>query len=161
MHLITETFASRAGIKMLPVYYKGTGPEVAALMSNDIQLMAIPPVVVLQQVKAGRFRALGYTGAKRFEGLPDVPTIDEAAVPGFHMNTGWHALFAPARTPHAIIEKIYVEVDKALQVPALRRFYADGGYEVVGEPPAEFEKTFHADIKKWGDMARLAGINPE
>jgi len=161
MHLITELFNNRAGIKMLPIVYKGTGPELTALLSNEIQVMAIPPVVVLQQIKSGRLRALGYSGAKRFEALPDVPTIDEAGIPGFQIGSGWHAIFAPAHTPATIVDKLYMEIHKALQVPSLRRFYSEGGYEVAGEPPAQFQKTFQTDVKKWGDIARLAGIKPE
>ena len=161
MHLLTELFSHRAGIKMLPVVYKGTGPELAALMANEIQLMLIPPVVVQQQIKAGRLRALGYSGSKRFEGLPDVPTVEEAGVANFTIGSGWHAVFAPARTPAPVIDKLYREIHKALQAPALRKFYQDGGYEVVGEPPAQFQKTFQADVKKWGEIARLAGVRPE
>jgi tripartite-type tricarboxylate transporter receptor subunit TctC len=159
MHLITELIASRAGIKMLPISYKGTAPELAALLSNDIQVMVIPPVAVLQQIKAGRFRALAFTGARRFEGLPDVPTLDEAGLPGFQIDSGWHGVFGPANTPPAIVDRLYAEIRKAL--PSLQRFFADGGYDVAGEPPAQFQKTFHADIKKWGDIARLAGVKPE
>jgi tripartite-type tricarboxylate transporter receptor subunit TctC len=161
IHLIAELFNHRADIKMQPILYKGTGPILSAVLSNEIQIAVAPPVVVLSQIKAGRLRALGYSGVKRLDALPDVPTIDEAGIPGFQIGSGWHAVFAPAHTPVAIVNKLYTEIHKALQVAALRRFYSDGGYEIAGESPAQFQKTFQSDMKKWGDIARLAGIKPE
>jgi len=118
-----------------------------------------PPAV--PQVKAGRVRALGYSGASRLDALPDVPTISEAGLEGFRQDTGWHGLFAPAKTPMAMLVKLHAEIHKALENPKLREFYLGNGYNPVGEPPAQFQKTVRADLKRWGEVARLAKIEPQ
>lgn len=161
MHLITEAFDARAGIKMLHVPYKGAGPALTALLGGEVQVMFIPPLIVAQHIKSGRLRALGYTGAKRLEAMPELPTIGEAALPGFQMDTGWHAWFAPAKTPDEIVNKLHAAIRTALESPKLREFFLTAGYEPVADPPARFQKIFQADIKRWGELARLAKIQPE
>jgi tripartite-type tricarboxylate transporter receptor subunit TctC len=161
MHLITEAFDSRAGIKMLHVPYKGAGPALNALLGAEVQAMFIPPLIVAQHIKVGRLRPLGYSGAKRLEGMPEVPTISEAGLPGFQMDNGWHALFGPAKMPSEIVNKIYTAANTALQSPKMKEYFANIGYEPTGEPPAQFQKTFQADIKRWGDIARMANVQPE
>ena len=160
LHLIGAGFSARAGIEMLHVPYKGAGPAMTALMGGETQVMVVPPVIALPHLKSGRLRALGYSGAKRLPVIPDVPTIAEAGLPGFHMDTGWHAWFAPAKTPARIVTRIYGAIQKALQVPAVREFLLAGGYEPTADPPAEFQKNFPGDVKRWGDLARLAKVTP-
>ena len=161
MHLITEAFDARAGIKMLHIPYKGAGPALNALLSAEVQVMLIPPLIVSQHIKAGRLRALAYSGAKRLEVMPDMPLISEAGLPGFHMDSGWHAWFAPAKTPPAVINKLYGAVRKVLDMPKMKEFFVSIGYDVGGEPPAQFQKTFEADKKRWGEIARLAKITAD
>jgi tripartite-type tricarboxylate transporter receptor subunit TctC len=103
---------------------------------------------------------LGYSGAKRLPVIADVPTIAEAGLPGFHMDTGWHAWFAPAKTPARIITQVHEAIQKALQVPAVREFLLAGGYEPTADPPAEFQKNFQSDLKRWGELVRAAKIAP-
>ena len=93
--------------------------------------------------------------------MPDLPTIGEAGLPGFHMDTGWHAWFAPAKTPDRIIAKIYDAIHKSLQLPKLREYFLTAGYEPTADPPAVFQKNFQADLKRWGELVRLAKIAPE
>lgn len=161
LHLAIETFNLRAGTHMLHVPYKGAGPALNALLGNEVQVMFIPPTVAVQQVKAGRLRALGYSGAKRLEALPDLPTIAEAGLPGFQKPPGWHALFAPAKTPQGIVNKLYTEVRKALQIPRLREHFLAAGFEPAGDPPARFEKDFQADIKRFAELVRAVKIEPQ
>jgi tripartite-type tricarboxylate transporter receptor subunit TctC len=161
LHLITEMLNVSAGTHMLHVPYKGAGPALNALLGNEVQVMFIPPTVAVQYVKAGRLRALGYSGAKRLEAMPDVPTIAEAGLPGFGMDLGWHALFAPAKTPGGIINRLHAEVRRALEVTKLRDFLLAGGYEPKGEAPVEFQRIFEADIKRYAELARAAKIEPE
>ena len=93
--------------------------------------------------------------------LPDVPTISESGLPGFVFDTGWHAWFAPAKTPVAIINRIHAEVGRALQDPKLREYFLTGGYVPAGASPAEFRKTFIGDIKRYAEIVRAANIEAQ
>jgi tripartite-type tricarboxylate transporter receptor subunit TctC len=160
LHLIATGFSVRAGIEMLHVPYKGAGPALTALLGGEVQVMVVPPVIALPHIKSGRLRPLGYSGAKRLPAIADVPTIGEAGLPGFHMDTGWHAWFAPAKTPVHIVTLVYSAIQKSLQVPALREFLLAGGYDPTADPPAEFQKNFQNDLKRWGELVRAARIEP-
>jgi len=161
MHLITEAFDARAGIKMLHIPYKGAGPALNALLSAEVQVMLIPPLIVAQHIKAGRLRALAYSGLKRLEVMPDIPLISEAGLPGFHMDSGWHGWFAPAKTPPAVINKLYAAVHKSLETPKMKEFFTAIGYDAGGESPEQFRKTFEADKKRWGEIAKMAKITAD
>ena len=161
LHLMAELFNVSAGTRMVHVPYKGAGPSMNALLSAEIQMVFIPPPVAVPYVKAGRLRALGYSGTRRLAALPDLPTIAEAGLPGFGMDLGWQALFAPVKTPDAIVNRIYVEVKRALERPRLREFLLGGGYEPKGETPAEFRKLFLQDIGRYAELTRAARIEPE
>jgi tripartite-type tricarboxylate transporter receptor subunit TctC len=159
LHLITEAFSTRAGIRMLHVPYKGAGPALIAIVGGEVQVMVVPPVIALPHLKAGRLRPLGYSGAKRLPAIAEVPTIGET-LPGFQQDTGWHGWFAPARTPAPIVARVYDAIRKSLQVPAVRDFLLAGGYQPTADPPAEFQKNFQNDLKRWGELVRLAKIEP-
>ena len=160
LHLIATGFSQRAGIDMLHVPYKGAGPALTALMGGEVQVMVVPPVTSIPHIKAGRVRPLGYSGAKRLPAIGDVPTIAEAGLPGFAMDTGWHAWFGPAKMPPHVVDRIYEAIQQSLQVPSVRKFLLAGGYQPTADPPAVFQKNFPNDIKRWGDLARAAGIDP-
>jgi tripartite-type tricarboxylate transporter receptor subunit TctC len=160
LHLITEAFNARAGIHMLHVPYKGAAPALTALIGGEVQVMVVPVVIALPHLRSGRLRPLGYSGAKRLPVIADVPTIGEAGLPGFQMDSGWHAWFAPAKTPAPIVSRVYEAIRKSLQVPAVRDFLLTAGYEPTADPPAVFQKNFLNDIKRWGELARLAKIDP-
>src|SRR6185503_2126339 len=136
LHLIAEGFSSRAGISMLHVPYKGSAPALTALLAGEVQVMVVPPLIAMPHIKSGRLRPLGYSGAKRLPAIADVPTIGEAALPGFQMDTGWHAWFAPAKTPAFITTRVHEAIRQALQVPAVRDYLLAGGYDPVADPPA-------------------------
>ncbi len=160
-HLAAELFRLKAGIPLLHVPYKGGGPALTAVVSGETQLSFPSPIPVAPHVKSGRVRALGFTGDTRVSLLPDTPTIAEAGLPGFKFDAGWHAWFAPARTPPAIINRVYAEVKKALEAPKLRETFVAGGYEPKGNTPAEFQKTFRADIKHYAEIVKAAKIEAQ
>jgi tripartite-type tricarboxylate transporter receptor subunit TctC len=160
VHMSGEMFMMMTGCKMLHVPYKGAGPALTALLGGEVQAMVVPVVIALPHIKTGRLRPLGYSGAKRLPAIADVPTIGEAALPGFQMDTGWHALFAPAKTSAQIVNTVYGAVQKSLQVPAVREFLLVGGYDPTADPPAVFQKNFQNDLKRWGELVRLAKIDP-
>ena len=159
-HLTGALFASKAGIDMLHVPYKGGGPAVIAAIGGEVQIHYPAPAVGIPHVKAGRLRALGFMGAKRLAALPEVPTVAEAAIPGFVSDAGWHGVFAPAQTPPAIVNKMQEAIRKALAVPHVRDHFVSGGYEPQGHPPEEWRKLFLADLKRYAELTRLAGIEP-
>ena len=157
-HLAAALFAVRAGIDLLHIPYKGGGPSLNALLANEVHLTFTAAAVGAPHFKSGRLRALGVSGDARLSSLPEVPTIAETGVPGFFYDAGWHAWFAPARTPDAIVNRVQAEIHKALQDPKLREFFAAGGYEPRGDAPAVFQKIFRADIKRFAEIAQVAKL---
>jgi tripartite-type tricarboxylate transporter receptor subunit TctC len=161
LHLAGELFNARAGTHILHIPYKGGGPATAALLGGEVQVMFASPPNVLTQIKAGRLRALAYSGTRRAEALPDIPTAGEAGLPGFVSDGGWYGLFAPANTPPEIVEKLYRGVRAALDDAQTREKIIGLGVVPVGDTPAEFRQFVSDEIKNYADMVRLAGIKPE
>ncbi len=160
-HLAAELLAMKAGIRLLHVPYKGGGPALTAALGGEVHLTFTGAIVGIPHVKSGKLRALGFTGASRLASLPEVPTIDEAGVPGFLYDSGWHGLFAPAGTPAAIVNRLHAEIVKAVQEPRLRDYLVAGGYEPKADPPAEFRKIVRADIRRYGELVRTAKIESQ
>jgi tripartite-type tricarboxylate transporter receptor subunit TctC len=160
-HLAGELLAQKAGIQLLHVPYKGGGPALTAVLGGEVQLTFTAAAVGAPHFKAGKLKPLGFSGAARLAALPDVPTIAEAGLPDFLYDSGWHGLFAPARTAPAIVDRLYAEAAKAVQEPKLREILVSGGYEPRADPPAQFAKVFKADIRKYGDLVKAARIEPQ
>lgn len=160
-HLAAVLFALKAGISLQHVPYKGGGPAMVALMGNEVQINFPSPAPAVPLIQSGKIRALAFTGAKRVTVLPDIPTVAEAGLPGYEFDAGWHGWFAPAKTPPAVLNRIHAEIEKALQVPAVREFYAKNGYDPVAQTPAEFRKTFIADIARYAEIVRAAKVEKQ
>src|SRR5450759_428349 len=161
IHLASAMFNARAGTNMVHVPYKGGGAVLSALMSGEIQWMFGNPSTVLAQIKAGRLRALAYNSPTRATFLPDVPTMMEAGVSGTEMDASWNGLFAPAKTPADIVARLESEVRKALAVPEVRERFQKVGLNPLGTTSAEFKPLVAFSIKRFGEAARRAGIEPE
>lgn len=151
----------KTGIQMLHVPYKGSSPALAALLSGEVHLAFQTPISVVPHITSGRLKALGFSGDQRLAALLNVPTVAEAGVPGFYYDVAWHTWFGPAKTPPAIVNRLYAEIRKAIQEPKLVEFFRAGGFEPQGDPPAEFQKAFRNDIKRYAEIVRAAKIDPE
>ena len=160
-HFLGELFNARAGIHMIHVPYKGVPQAVIALLGGEVNVSFQPPPSVAQHVRDGKMRALGFTGVARWDGMPDVPTLAEAALPGFEMRTGWQGWFAPANTPAAIVERLNGEIRKALQAPKVRDYLVAGSYDIIANSPGEFRKFLEAELKRYAEIARVAKIKVE
>lgn len=161
LHLIGELFNARAGVKMLHVPYKGGGPAVAAVMSGEVQAMMAPAQLALANVKGGKLRALAYSLPERSPQLPDVPTAKEAGLGGFELDGGWFAMFAPAKTPPAIVERLQQEIHDIVGQRAMHDKLLTLGFGPVADTPAEFRRFVGEEIRKYREMAKLAGVEPE
>lgn len=153
LHLTTELFKYMAKVDLKQVPYKGGGPAQIALMSGEIQVLFAGFQSAIPFVKSGQMRALALTTKKRSPILPDVPSIDEAGVPGYD-KAGWFGFFAPAGVPEPIITHLYHAVAKVLKDPATVKFLAHDGATAVGNPPAEFDAYVRAEIAQWAKLIR-------
>lgn len=157
-HLVGELLNMSAGIQLQHVPYKGGGPAFNAVVGGEVHVHFAAAITALAHVKANRLRALGFTGKSRLPALPEVPTFVEAGYPGFVYQTGWHAWFAPARTPAAIVEKLHAEIRRALNAPQLRDSFLAAGSEPVSDSRAEFAKILRDDIRRYAEIVRAAKI---
>lgn len=158
IHYMTEALSHRAGIKMTHVPYKGLAPAIVALLSGEINVLLAPPLATRQHIEAGRMRALGSVSAKRISSMPNLPTVEEAGFKGLTLLGGWQGIFAPAKTPPAIVAKFQRAVAAAVKTPEIESFLRKGGYVPDGRTPAEFRKRVVSDFKQFSELARVANI---
>ncbi|MFM9971656.1 MAG: Bug family tripartite tricarboxylate transporter substrate binding protein [Burkholderiales bacterium] len=161
MHLAGALFQTRAGIEMLHVPYKGTAPAVQALMSNEIQMMIAPAIVVQGSLQVGKMRALAYTHRSRAAAFPDMPTTAEAGVAGVEIDGGWLGMFAAAKTPPEIVNRIQTEIRKSFDDAKTRERILALSIMPIGSRPEEFRKLVISQIARYAELAKLANIEPE
>jgi tripartite-type tricarboxylate transporter receptor subunit TctC len=159
-HLCGELFSKLTGVQMVHVPYKGNAPAVSDLVGGQVQLMFDNIPISLQQVRAGKLRPLAVTGLKRSPALPEVPTLDEAALPGFAV-TSWFALFAPAGTPASIVTILNRETIKALTDEKLHKRLADQGIEPGGGTPARLAELLRSELAMWKKIVVDSGARVE
>ena len=157
-HLGGELFKTMAGIDMVHVPYKGSGPAVTALLAGEVQVIFSSTTAIIQHVRAGRAKALAATGPQRASIAPEIPTVAEAGLPGY-MVTGWFGLLAPAKTPPAIVARLNAEINRVL--PSLRERYAELGTELVGGTPGEFGAFIKTELAKWAQVVKASGAKPD
>jgi len=156
-HLNAELFSSMAGIRMIHVPYKGAGPVITALLSNEVQFAFTNLVSSRPHWQAGRLRLVAHSGAKRLEAMPEVPTIAESGVPGFVTDVWWGYL-APAKTPQPVVARLHREIVVVANHPEVRRAVTSQGWEVVGNTPEEFARVIESDAEKWGAIGKRLGV---
>ena len=156
-HLAGELFKAMAGVNMTHIPYKGTAPAMTDLVGGQVQLSFSSPLTALPHIKSGKLRALATTGPRRSTLLPDLPTIDEAGVPGYEV-ISWFGMLAPAATPRAIVDKLHAGIVKSLQMPDVRERCAAVGLELVGSTPAELSAFVRTDMAKWAKVFKDAHI---
>lgn len=159
-HLAMELFRSVTGVDAVHIPYKGTGAAIADLVGGQVPLCFCTLPSVFGQAKSGRLRAIAVTTARRSPLVPEIPTVAEAGVPGFEMGQ-WYGLVAPAGTGQPIIERLNAEVGKALKHPDMRNRLQAEGAEAAPSSPQAFGAFFKAEIAKWTQVAKKAGIKPE
>ncbi len=159
-HLALVLFNTMTGAAIAHIPYKGAAPAVADVMGGHVAMTFVPIAAAVAPVKSLRLRALGVTGALRAPALPDVPTIDEAGVAGYHA-TSWNALFAPGPTPREIVLKLHATLADSLRAPRVKEILASAGADAVGSTPNEMGAFLRSEIVKWGKVIIAAGIKPE
>lgn len=152
-----ELFKSMTSTDIQHIPYKGSGPMMNDLLGGHVQMSMSGAVSAVPHVKAGRLRAIAIGDSKRSSFLPDVPTVAEGGVPGYQAVI-WTGMFAPAKTPRAIIDRLNKEVVRILHVPAFSERISSLGADVVGSPPAEWGKFLASEITKWAKVAKVAGF---
>ena len=159
-HLTAELFKLMAGVDLLHVPYKGAAPAVNDLLGGQVNIIFADVAALLPHIKSGKLKALGIGATKRFEGLPEVPTIAEAGVPGFEAG-GFLGLVAPAGTPGALVNQLNAAAQKSLAQPEVRERLLALASPPVGGSPAEFGQYIRREIDKWAGVIRAANIKPE
>jgi len=160
-HLAGELFKTKAGIDMLHVPFKGLAPMTTEMLADRIDLSIAPlPGLIAQLIANGSLRALAVASAARAEQLPDVPTFADAGVPGVEADA-WSALFAPAKTPPTVIDRLYVAVAAALQKDTVKAGLARQGLPIALKTAAEMSAMLPAEVAKWAAVIKAAHMAME
>jgi tripartite-type tricarboxylate transporter receptor subunit TctC len=157
-HLTGELLSSLAGVKLLYVPYKGDAPAVTALLGAEVNFIIAPATAVLPHVQSGRFRLIATTGAARWKGLPEVPTVAESGVPGFEVSS-WIGLATTAGAPHAAVRRLHSEIARAVKIPEVTVRLEQIGGEPASCTPEEMRKRVAAELKRWSRVIKEAGIS--
>ncbi len=160
-HLSGELLAQEAGIKLTHVPYKGQPDALNDLLSGRVDMMPLTAALALQQVKAGKLRALAVTTAKRASAAPDLPTVAEAAkLPDYEVGT-WFGLVAPAKTPDPVMRKLSSDVAEILAMPEVKTKLEAMGMELAPQKGPEFDAFVDREFVKWSKVIQQAGITPQ
>ena len=159
-HMAMELLRVSANIDVLHVPYTGVAPALNDIIGNRVDGMLVNFLSAKPQIDGGTLRALAMSSASRSRFMPDLPTINESGVPGYEA-IQWFGLLAPAGTPQAIIDRLQAETAKILDTPAMKARLALEGAEPIGNTPAEFSTLIKAEMAKWSQVAKAAGIKPE
>ena len=157
-HLAGELLQFRADIDLVHVPYKGAAPAMTDVIAGQIHMAFMTALSAVPQIQSGKLKAIAVASAKRVPALPNVPTFSEAGMADFEVSS-WSGLYAPAKTPPDIVQKIYQESAKALSHPDVRQKLIGSGADPVGSPPDAFKDYNKAEIEKWATVIRRAKIS--
>lgn len=159
-HLASVLFSQRTGIQTQHIPYKGTAPSLVDMIAGRTQFLMGAVLTAVPHVRDGRLRALAVTGKKRIQSLPDVRTLDEAELPGFVVTT-WQGVFAPGRTPPAVLARVHAETIKAVRSAELRPRIEQQDMDPTGPTLNEFNAMYRAELARWTKVARDAGLKAD
>ena len=160
MHLSLQLMKLMAGVDLTEVAYRGTGPVALDVIGNQVQAGVLDLPSVLQQIKAGKVRALAVTGSTRLPDLPEVPTMAEAGIKGYE-STGWFGMVAPAGTPPAVVQRLQSELRVVLTDPAVAAVARSAGVELSPSTAPEFGRFVGSETVKWADVIKRSGTKLE
>ena len=153
-------FKSKADIDMVAIPYKGTGQAVIDLVAGQVQFFFMNPLVAVTNVKAGKLRALGVTSLDRNPALPDVPTVSEAALPGFK-NITWHSVLVPARTSKELVKRLNTELVKIVHMPDVKERFTGQGLTPVGSTPEQVIALMREESQENAKLVKQIGLQPQ
>jgi tripartite-type tricarboxylate transporter receptor subunit TctC len=159
LHLAGELFKVKAGVQMTHVPYKGTSAALPDLMSGRVQVIFTSAISVKSHAEAGRLRLLATTGAARSPDLPDLPTVQEAGVPGY-VSGIWYGIVAPAKTSRAVVDKLNAEVTAIVSAPDFKKAMIEQGVSLAPGTPEAFGEFYRSEIVKWATVIKEAGLGP-
>ncbi len=160
MHLSSQLFTQLAGLQLVEVPYRGSGPATLDALAGQVPLAMVDLVAALPHIKAGKLLALAVTGLRREPTVPDVPTMAEAGVPGYE-SVGWFGLVAPAGTPASVIARLNTEITAALADPEIAKAMRAQGVEPMPTKPEEFERFIKSETQKWARVIKTSGTKLE
>jgi tripartite-type tricarboxylate transporter receptor subunit TctC len=156
-HMTGELFKLRAGIDLVHIPYKGSGPGITDLVGGQVPIMFDSVTSALPHIKSGRAKAIAVTTAQRIAQLPDVPTVAESGYPGFE-GVGWSGIVLPAGTPREIVERVSADIQKLLNDPQLRERMLDRGGIPDPRTPQGYADFLRSEIEKWAQVAKAANV---
>ena len=159
-HLAGELFKNLAKVNLTTVPYKGAAPAITDLIGGQIQVMFTTVASAASLIQGGQLRALAVTSAQRSPAFPDLPTVAEAGVPGYSAES-WYGLFAPAKTPADVVDRLNKSAAAAVQSEVFRKLGVNEGLVMVASPPQELERYFRGEEERWRKVIQDAGITAE
>ena len=159
-HLAAELFSSMAGITLTHVPYKGAGPALIDTLGGQVNMTMSSIVSGMPYAKSGRLRALAITSRNRSAAMPELPTVAEAALPGYEFSS-WYGLMVPAKTSQNVVARLHAETVKALQLPDLQQRLANEGCDPVGSTPAELAAHIKTEMARWAKVVKASGMQAE
>ncbi|MDX3905699.1 MAG: tripartite tricarboxylate transporter substrate binding protein [Pigmentiphaga sp.] len=159
-HLAGELFKLQTGVEIAHVPYTGAGPMLLALMGSQVDLAFDGLGSSAQHIRGGKIKPIAVAASRRSSAFPEVPTAAEAGLPGYEVST-WYAMWAPKGTPQPVVQRMYAEVQKALETPELKKVWLGNGSEVPRYTSEQFGKYVHEEVQRWAKVAKDAGVKAD